>query len=215
MDVGAPRPSRADRHAVPVHRLSAADPVLLALPLATRRTPQPPYFASADVNEAYATRRPRSNLDKPTIRASSCAWTTESHNCWGRRLRRRAPAGHAGGDPGLRQRHCAHAGRSDPGDLQGADACTTVPSPRATTATTTSQIAKCEFKTGTGTIAYDTSGVEPALDLTSPATTAGSAAGAWVVAPGSKAQGTTTASAKLYDMILRPASTTRCRRWSA
>src|SRR4029079_12486480 len=58
-----------------------------------------------------------------------------------------------------------------------------------------------EFKTGTGNIAYDTSGVEPALNLTL------SSSDMWVggwginVKAGQKAQGSTTASKKLADQI--------------
>ena len=66
---------------------------------------------------------------------------------------------------------------------------------------TDSQIALYEFKTGSGNTAYDTSGVQPELDLTL------SGAVTWVngwgitINAGGKAQGTTTASAKLADLI--------------
>ena len=66
---------------------------------------------------------------------------------------------------------------------------------------TTSQIALYEFKTGTGTIAYDTSGVEPELDLNLTGNYTWDAGWGVVFAPGSKAQGTTTASAKLYNAL--------------
>jgi len=66
---------------------------------------------------------------------------------------------------------------------------------------TTSQIALYEFKTGTGTIAYDTSGVEPELDLNLTGNYTWDAGWGVVFNPGSKAQGTTTASQKLYNMI--------------
>jgi len=63
------------------------------------------------------------------------------------------------------------------------------------------QIALYEFKTGTGQIAYDTSGVQPELDLTLSGNVT------WVngwginIGMGGKAQGTTTASTKLADLI--------------
>ena len=66
---------------------------------------------------------------------------------------------------------------------------------------TSSQIALYEFKTGTGTIAYDTSGVEPELDLNLSGNYTWDAGWGVVFAPGSKAQGTTTTSQKLYNMI--------------
>jgi len=65
-------------------------------------------------------------------------------------------------------------------------------------------IAKYEFKTGMGNIAYDTSGVEPALNLTMSGP-AGSIdwVGGWGIniKAGGKAQGTAAASKKLTDLI--------------
>ena len=66
---------------------------------------------------------------------------------------------------------------------------------------TDAQIALYEFKTGTGTIAYDTSGVEPELDLNLSGNYTWDQGWGVIFAPNSKAQGTTTASAKLYNMI--------------
>jgi mono/diheme cytochrome c family protein len=64
------------------------------------------------------------------------------------------------------------------------------------------QIALWEFKTGTGTTAFDTSGVDPAINLTlsDPATVTW--VGGWgVEILSGKLQGSTTASKKLHDMI--------------
>jgi len=63
------------------------------------------------------------------------------------------------------------------------------------------QIALWEFKTGNGTIAFDTSGVDPAVDLIlSPEV---SWFGGWGISTnGGRAQGTTTASKKLHDVLL-------------
>jgi hypothetical protein len=65
----------------------------------------------------------------------------------------------------------------------------------------TATIAKYEFKTGMGAIAYDTSGHEPALNLTLSGDYQW--VGGWGVnfRPGSKAQGTASASKKLADLI--------------
>ncbi|HUN75845.1 MAG TPA: LamG domain-containing protein [Steroidobacteraceae bacterium] len=66
---------------------------------------------------------------------------------------------------------------------------------------TDAQIALYMFQTGTGNIAYDTSGVEPELDLTLDGNVT------WVqgwginIGAGGKAQASTTASSKLYNMI--------------
>jgi hypothetical protein len=64
-----------------------------------------------------------------------------------------------------------------------------------------STIAKFEFKTGMGNIAYDTSGHEPALNLTMSGDVQW--VGGWGinVRPGGKAQGTAAASKKLTDLI--------------
>jgi hypothetical protein len=64
-------------------------------------------------------------------------------------------------------------------------------------------IALYEFKTGSGDTAYDTSGIQPALDLTLTNTNAGgySWVGGWGVAfNGGKAQGLTSTSRKLRDL---------------
>src|SRR6202167_5652379 len=62
-------------------------------------------------------------------------------------------------------------------------------------------IAKYEFETGTGYVAYDTSGIDPAADLTITGNITW--AGGWGinVGAGGKAQATTASSSKLYDMI--------------
>ena len=62
-------------------------------------------------------------------------------------------------------------------------------------------IAKWEFKTGSGNTAFDTSGVSPAIDLT----LSGDydwVGGFGVQLRGGKAQGSTTASKKLHDLIV-------------
>jgi hypothetical protein len=62
-------------------------------------------------------------------------------------------------------------------------------------------IAKYEFQTGSGTVAYDTSGIDPSADLTITGNVTW--AGGWGinVGKGGKAQATTAASSKLYTLI--------------
>jgi hypothetical protein len=62
-------------------------------------------------------------------------------------------------------------------------------------------IAKYEFQTGTGLVAYDTSGIDPSADMT--ITGDVTWAGGWGVTlgAGGKLQATTSASAKLYNLI--------------
>ncbi len=117
--------------------------------------------------------------------AGTCAPTTR-RPCW-RRFSLREP------DP-------SDAGGPEPGDLQGLSLYDgTVASGQSRY--TTSQIALYEFKTGSGTIAYDTSGVEPELDLNLSGNYTWDQSWGVVFNSGSKAQGTTTSSAKLYNMI--------------
>ena len=62
-------------------------------------------------------------------------------------------------------------------------------------------IAKYEFQTGTGTVAYDTSGIDPSADLTITGNVTW--AGGWGinVGAGGKAQATTASSSKLFSLI--------------
>lgn len=62
-------------------------------------------------------------------------------------------------------------------------------------------IAKYEFQTGSGYVAYDTSGIDPAADLTITGNVLW--AGGWgiTVGAGGKAQATTASSSKLYNLI--------------
>jgi hypothetical protein len=62
-------------------------------------------------------------------------------------------------------------------------------------------IAKYEFQTGTGNVAYDTSGIDPSADLTISGNVTW--AGGWgiTVGAGGKAQATTAASSKLFTLI--------------
>ena len=49
---------------------------------ASATTPQTPYFASSDVNEAYANAQAKINLDTPTLSRFYVRLHDESHNCW-------------------------------------------------------------------------------------------------------------------------------------
>jgi hypothetical protein len=62
-------------------------------------------------------------------------------------------------------------------------------------------IAKYEFETGTGYVAYDTSGIDPAADMTITGNVTW--AGGWGlnIGAGGKAQATTSSSAKIYNLI--------------
>ncbi len=144
-------------------------------------TPQQPYFASADVNEAYSDAQAKivladanpGNANPPvpctvTATATTCLsrfvarLATDHHNCW------------TDCTADAQTMLTAIENFADPIPLTVVDPTLVISKALTmydgTVASgqnryTTSQIALYEFKTGTGTIAYDTSGVEPELDL--------------------------------------------------
>ncbi|HEY1898961.1 MAG TPA: LamG domain-containing protein [Steroidobacteraceae bacterium] len=183
----------------------------------TALTPQQPYFASADINEAYADAQAKidladanpTNANPPvpctvTATATTCLsrfvarLATDHHNCW------------SDCTTDAQAMLTAIENFADPIPLTTVDPTLVISKALTmydgTVASgqnryTTSQIALYEFKTGTGTIAYDTSGVEPELDLNLTGNYTWDQGWGVVFAPNSKAQGTTTASQKLYNMI--------------
>ncbi|HUQ10110.1 MAG TPA: LamG domain-containing protein [Steroidobacteraceae bacterium] len=166
----------------------------------TAATQQQPFFADADVNVAYAGIRSKINLDNPGQSRLVVRLRDEFHNCWG-------SAGCAANAQTMLDAVTAFASgipitQVDPALLISKgltlyDGTVAAGGNRYEAAT----IAKYEFKTGMGSIAYDTSGTEPALNLTM------SGAIDWVggwglnVKPGGKAQGTAATSKKLADLI--------------
>ncbi len=162
-------------------------------------TPQSPFFASADVDEAYAAARAKINLDNPAISRLVVRLRDESHNCWSTSCANDANA--------MLAAVSAFANGIAPTQVDPAlviskalklyDGTVAAGGNRFDT----SLIALYEFKTGSGTTVFDTSGVEPALNLSL------SGAASWVggwgieIKSGGKAQGTTTASKKLSDRI--------------
>ena len=85
-----------------------------------RRTPQSPFFASADVNEAYAAARSKIDLDNPANSRLVVRLRDESHNCWTTSCANDADAMQARIQQfvdGIQ----SDAGRPGPGDQQGAD----------------------------------------------------------------------------------------------
>jgi hypothetical protein len=166
-------------------------------------TQQQPFFADADVDIAYAAIKPKINLDNTDQSRLVVRLRDESHNCWS-----------MGGTLTCAQNAQAmldainafadniDVTEVDPNLLISKgltlyDGTVAAGGNRYEAAT----IAKYEFKTGTGGIAYDTSGLEPALNLTLSGTY--DWVGGWgiVMKPGGKAQGTAAASKKLADLI--------------
>ncbi len=168
-------------------------------------TPQTPYFASSDVNEAYANAQAKINLDTPDLSRFYVRLHDESHNCW-------VPQGSSAVS-------CPQSSATMLAAIQafvnGIAVSTVDPSLVLSKALTmydgtiasggnryeTGIIAKYQFKEGTGSTADDTSGVDPALNLTLAGDT--SWVGGWGVRfgpNGGEARGGA-ASQKLYNLI--------------
>lgn len=163
-------------------------------------TQQQPFFADADPATAYAAIKSKINLDNPDQSRLVVRLRDEFHNCWG-------SAGCAANAQTMLDAITSYANtipvtNVDPALLISKgltlyDGTVAAGGNRYEAAT----IAKYEFKTGMGSIAYDTSGSEPALNLTMSGDVTW--VGGWGinVKMGGKAQGTAAASKKLSDMI--------------
>jgi hypothetical protein len=166
----------------------------------TAATQQQPFFADNDVEVAFAAIKSKVNLDNPAQSRLVVRLRDEFHNCWGS-----AGCG-ANADTMLaainQYANAVQVNIIPPGMLISKgltlyDGTVAAGGNRYESAT----IAKYEFKTGMGNIAYDTSGLEPALNLTLSGDTTW--VGGWGVnvRSGGKAQGTSAASKKLSDLI--------------
>ena len=163
----------------------------------TSASSQSPFFASSDVDEAYAAARTKINLDQPALSRLVVRLRTEFHNCWS---------------------DCA--ANADTMEAAVQAFANQVPVTQVSSSLVYSKalrlpdgliasggnrysgnvIGLWEFKTGSGSVAYDTSGVEPALNLNLSGDV--SWVGGWGLNVRSgKAQGSTTASKKLHDLI--------------
>lgn len=157
-----------------------------------------PYFADPDINVAFDAAKSKMNLDDPVNSRFVVRLGVEFHNCW--------------------TNSCSNDAATMLAEIQayaGAIPLTTVDPSLVTSKAMrlvdgtiasggnryeNDQIALWEFKTGSGLVAYDTSGVAPALDLN----LSGDVEwyGGWGISINNgKAQGSTTASRKLYDFI--------------
>ena len=163
-------------------------------------TQQQPFFADADPEVAFAAIQAKINLDNTDQSRLVVRLRDEFHNCWG-------TAGCAANAQTMLDAINQFADaipvtNVDPGLLISKgitlyDGTVASGGNRYEAAT----IAKYEFKTGMGAIAYDTSGHEPALNLTLSGDVTW--VGGWGIniKMGGKAQGTASASKKLSDLI--------------
>jgi len=163
-------------------------------------TMQQPFFADADAATAYAAIKAKVNLDNTDQSRLVVRLRDESHNCWG-------AAGCAANAQTMLDAINDFADRIPvtevPADLLISKGLTLYDGTVAAGGNRyeAATIAKYEFKTGMGNIVYDTSGHEPALNLTMSGDVTW--VGGWGinVKPGGKVQGTSAASKKLTDLI--------------
>ncbi len=158
---------------------------------------QQPYFADPDIVTAYDAAKPKMNLDTPANSRLVVRLRNEFHNCWddcaaNAQVMEDAITAFANGivpttvDPSLVISKALRLvdGTLASGGNRYEDA----------------QIALWEFKTGSGLIAYDTSGVDPAIDLNLSGDVAWYGGWGLTIIDG-KAQGSTTSSKKLFDIL--------------
>ncbi|MBS0578931.1 MAG: LamG domain-containing protein [Proteobacteria bacterium] len=169
-------------------------------------TPQQPYFASANINEAYAAAQSKINLSQPDQSRFYERLNVEFHHCWV------TPS--SGGAPDCPGSSAAMLAAIT-AFANGIPVTPIDPSLLVSRALTLTQgtiaeggnryeanlVAKYMFQTGSGNTAYDTSGVTPAADLALSGNV--SWAGGWgiTLGAGGKAQATTSASQKIATML--------------
>jgi len=165
--------------------------------ISSANSPQSPYFASADVDEAYGEVQSKIDLDNPDDSRLVIRLRDEFHNCW--------TDCSANGDEMLAAIATLAGGieptQIDP-SLVVSKALTLYDGVVASGGNRyeANVVGMWEFKTGQGAVAYDTSGVEPALNLNLSGDI--SWFGGWgIEIKGGKAQGSTASSKKLHDMI--------------
>ena len=164
----------------------------------TAAVPQSPYFASPVLAQAYAAAIPKINLNTPNLSRFYSRLNSESHNCW---------TNCADNAATMLAAIQSFAGMLTPSSIDPTlIASKALNLSQGTVASGASRfdanlIAKYQFETGTGTVAYDTSGVNPEADLTLSGNY--SWAGGWGInfGAGGKAQVMTAANSKFYGMI--------------
>ena len=162
-------------------------------------TPQQPYFAGPDVASAYEAAKPKMSLDVPANSRFVIRLASEFHNCWTNTCSNDAQVME---DAITLFSNGIALTQVDP-NLTTSKALTLTQGTLASGGNRyeDAQIALWEFKTGAGSRAFDTSGVDPAIDLNMSSEVTWF--GGWgITTNGGRAQATTTASKKLYDILL-------------
>ncbi len=168
--------------------------------------PQAPYFASSNVDQAYQAAQTKINLNDPALSRFYVRLATQSHNCWVT-----TPGGSVD-CPGSAARMLAAIQAFANGvPLTPVDPTLVVSRALTLYAGTIASgndrydgdtIARWMFKEGSGTTAFDTSGVDPAINLTVSGNTGwDSVWGLIFGAGGARAQGSTATSSKIFNAI--------------
>jgi len=170
----------------------------------TSSTAQAPYFAQSDPNQAYLAAQSKIDLNTPGNSRFYQRLAQDQHHCWP------TTSGGAPDCPGsaqiMLQALTDYANSIQPSSV---DPSLVISKALSLTEGTVSAggaryeaniVAKYMFETGTGNIAYDTSGVSPSADLTLNSNVAW--AGGWglTFAPGGKAQASTSSSQKIAQL---------------
>ena len=167
----------------------------------TASTPQSPYFASSNLALAYSYAQPEISLNTPNTSTFYIRLAQQSHNCWGNPVN--CPASAAVMLAAIQAFANGIAVTPVDPTLIVSKALSLTQGTVASGANRydAHDIAKWEFKEGTGTTAYDTSGVDPGMDLT----LSGDAAwvGGWGISftTNGRAQASTATSSKLYTKL--------------
>lgn len=161
--------------------------------------PQSPFFAQADVDAAYEAAKPKIDLETPANSRFVLRLRNEFHNCWNGDC----PGSSNAMEAAIQAMSDAISPTVIDADLVASKAMRLVDGIIASSGGRyeANVIALYEFKTGSGFTAFDTSGVTPGLNLTLSPTGVEWVGGWGIRLTGGKAQGSTTASAKLHDLI--------------
>jgi hypothetical protein len=167
----------------------------------TASTPQSPYFASSNLALAYSYAQPEISLNTPNSSTFYIRLAQQSHNCWGNPVN--CPASAAVMLAAIQAFANGIAVTPVDPTLIVSKALTLTQGTVASGANRydAHDIAKWEFKEGTGSTAYDTSGIDPGMDLT----LSGDAAwvGGWGISftTNGRAQASTATSSKLTSKL--------------
>lgn len=161
-------------------------------------TAQQPYFAEADANVAYEAAKPKMDINDPAASRFVVRLGSEFHNCWSTdcaadALQMQTAISNFAGTIPITQLDPALVNSKA---LRLIDGTIASGGNRYEGA----QIGLWEFKSGSGTTAFDTSGVEPAINLQLMGDVEWF--GGWgITINDGRAQGDTTSSKKLHDLI--------------